>query len=375
MKMSPLRNERPSQFVGVGLRTSESNDPSGDAATRVSRQDWLVATLLLLVICLIEVRILQIIQVSGFPREVLGAQGLLHGTPELRAFQNRVLGPIIVGALVRFTGQPYSIVYVDILTSLIAFPNFLCLLLSYRVTSDLKSGLWAAFCFAAAVVALQDESWFFLWDAIELSTMLIFAYGVFHARDDLRLFVPLFVVQVLNRESAEFIALWVIFVSAWNIYVARSDRSERNRNIWHLLVGLFLLVFGAWWTHTIRKRLFQHSFDKHVNLDLPHRADGQWFTLVTNLHPDSVEMSSFALAVICCLAIAFVLYRLIAVLGREAYPVVWLLTVMVIAVWLFGRVVETRVWLEFVPFGILYLFTVENQAPLHRAKPDLRLTG
>jgi hypothetical protein len=315
-----------------------------------------------LVLCFFEIHTLQTIQQTGLSREVVGASGLLRGTPELRAFQNRVLGPLIVYGITKSTGQSYAQSYVAVVSLLIALANFVCCYLVYRVTRNAVTALGATLAFVIATIFLQDDSWFFLWDAIDLTIMLVFAYAVFHPRSDLKLLYPLFAIELLNRESAGFIALWIIFSAIGPLIYSRTTPARRKAQINMAVIGAGLLAFGVIWTHALRKLFFRHSFDPKINLDLTHGSDGQWFELFYNLrfHTLQQSMTGYVTALICCLALGFLVYRLFKIRGDEAYPVALLIGAMVSCIWIFGRVVETRVWLDFVPLGIFYLFTVEN---------------
>jgi hypothetical protein len=135
-----------------------------------------------------------------------------------------------------------------------------------------------------------------------------------------------------------------------------------------------LLALGIWWTHTIRHLLFKHSFDPKVGLDLKHSADGQWIMIGSNFSVKtfSSDMTEYTIAVICTMAVAFMIYRLIVSQGWKSYPIACLIGLMTASVWVFARVIETRVWLDFLPFGIFYAFTAETrlQQTLSEADQD-----
>jgi len=328
-----------------------------------SREKTLAAVLLLLVISLLELHSLQLIQASGYDREVVGAYGILHGTPEWRVYQNRLLGPILVQLLMKAAHTNFVMAYAHTLSLLVAGANFIVYALVRHQTSKSSTGLIASVTFAAAVIVFQDANWFYLWDAIDLSTMLAFAYLALKQSTDLRLLIPLFFVELLNRESAEFVALWIIFASLFTLLAASGDNLVKGRMFIKCLCGLALLGFGSWWTHWIRSRLFHHSFDPRIGLDLFHRTNGEHLTLFYNFasFTSSYNPESFMVGIIANCAIGYFLYKLLATKGLLSAPLVFLILAMVSAVWTFGVVAETRVWLEFVPFLVLFFFGSEGK--------------
>ncbi len=334
---------------------------TNETAAIETRQDKLLYVLFVLQLCMFEVHTLQLIQDHGFAREVLGAAGILRGEPEYRVFQNRLLGPAIVELTAKATGQPFTPTYALCLSLLIALSNVLCFTLVRRVTGKSITALAATTAFVVAVVFMQDTSWFFLWDAIDLSTMVVFAYAVFYAKNDLRILVPLFLVELLNRESAEFIALWIVIVAVQQLWDEASGRRFSKAGLAQLFTGSALLVGGTLWTKWLRTELFRRSFDSRIGLDLKHSKDGQWITLLENLRVETLthEVASFVIAIIACSAIAYMLSRLFVLKGRDSYQEIIQITAMALAVWIFGRVDETRVWLEFIPFGIFFAFTIQ----------------
>jgi hypothetical protein len=319
-----------------------------EASAAPVRQNRLAVVLALGIICFLEIRCVQLIQARSWDLEVKGAFGIVHGTAEWRVYQNRLLGPWCIQGIAALTHRPFESAYKTGFSILMAVPVFLCFALVRRVTRQTRDSFRAAIAFAVAIVALQDRSWFYLWDAIDLSTMLLFAYAVMYARDNLRILVPLFFVELLNRESAGFIALWIIVYQTWKYFAYGAVDVRR------LFLGAGLLIGGAAWTRWIRQTLFLHSINPAYGLDRSHAVNGEHFQLFRNLnnfiHP--YDGTGFAVAVLCCAGLLLLFRRLSRAKEPEGRPIVILLSVMMLAVWIFGAVTETRVWLEFIPFAI-----------------------
>jgi hypothetical protein len=342
---------------GVPLKLTVSTAADKPLETR---QDRLLYLLLLLFICFFEIRVIQLIQVWGLPREIYGAQGILLGVPEWRVYQNRLLGPSIVLSIAFVTKHSFSESYITGLSALVSLPILLTFGLVRRIKSRALAGLTAAAQFAVAVVVLQDRSFFYLWDAIDLSTMLLFAYAVFCTKTDLRVLIPLFFVELLNRESAGFIAFWITVSSLGMLIFDRSSTINRTALIAKSALGIALFGVGTWWTHFIRALLFKHSYVRQLGTDQMNASNGEHYTFFFNLNNfgHCTDIQSFSIALICLLALGLMLVRCVTSQPKAlAYPVVLLITAMVTSVWLFGLVDETRVWLEFIPFGLIFIYT------------------
>jgi hypothetical protein len=357
--MQPNGLEFMKKSDSVKLRITNVDGTSGAE----SRQNKLLMALLLLIICFFENNTLQRLQVWGLGREIFGAHGLLYGMPEWRVYQNRLLGPLFVQGLALATGKSFVWAYKFGVSLLIALPNILVYLLVRKFTKEPMKALAAATALAVLVVAFQSSIFFYLWDAVDLTTMLVFAYAVFHAKYDLRILIPLFLIELLNRESAGFIALWIIVSSAAALIWSDLTTIKRPFLYLRMVFGAVILAGGVWWTHAVRILLFKQSFDPNIGKDILHGSSGEWLQFYVNLNDfvTPYNATTFAIALICCLAVGIMVYRNFVINGTAAYPVMALMIGMISSVWLFGLVDETRVWLEFVPFLLVFAYTCEGR--------------
>jgi hypothetical protein len=343
----------------IVLKLTIQDEAEDNDEAPLTREQRLTIALCLLVVCVFVTRLLTMLQSHMLGEVMLGTQGILHGTPLFRVFQNRLLGPILVDGTHWIFRQNYEDSYRLTMSLLECLSIISCYGLVRNITKQASLGLLGAASFSFAVLLVQDARYFYIWDAIDLTTMLIFAYVVFHAKADLRILLPLFFVELLNRESAAYIPLWMIIYGVSRYNCRAGFRSSSNKaSVLIGALGCVLLAFGAWWTEELRMLLFKHSCVASVNLDSTHGM-GQWFELVNNLQGLSAffNPADFALALLCTVGIIYMCYSLSRQSGRDCYPIIVLLAGMLSSVWMFGIVDETRVWLDYVPFGIVYVFT------------------
>ena len=318
--------------------------------------------LVLLLISFSEFHTISLIQAGNLDSQAWQASGIVHGTPWIRVFQSRILGPYFVQAIATVIKHSYLAAYKIALFILLGLSTCICYDLVRRIRNRPYDGLiWAA-VYAGLLIALQDNLTFYIWDVIDLSTMLIFAYAIFYAPNSLRLLIPLFFVELLNRESAGYVALWIALSAAGTWYCETPTLSERKALLLQMVVGIGLLTFGTCWTHVLRALLFKHSNDPKIGLDFAH-LNGEMFVLFRNLHNfiHPANKSGFAIAIVCCCVIVFMARRLFALHGKKSYPLLSLLVVMMASVWCFGLVAMTRMWLEFIPFVLMFAISETNR--------------
>ena len=162
---------------------------------------------------LLEFRAVELVQGSRLPEQVETTAALLAGHPYWKAYQNRLLGPVVVSTTARWTGLPTANVYQGFCFVTLCVANALAGSLLRRPGGPPGSAWGYGIAYAGLFVAFQDSLWLYLWDYVDLATLLLFAWAVVVGEWSLWLFALLFVVELANRESAEFIALWLVLDS------------------------------------------------------------------------------------------------------------------------------------------------------------------
>lgn len=170
-------------------------------------------------------------------------------------------------------------------------------------------------------------------------------------------FVGLFSVAILNRESGEFIAVWMILDPLVRRLLAGRERPRLNWKM--LLAGICCLFGGVLVVEMLRARLMIAETGPTLFPDAAgHSARQVFLQMHTNLAAIRASLSSgrhgfeapmlFIPAAVICVGIKL----------ARSNPRRWLALSIVsllnlIAIFLVGVVFETRVYLELLPFILL----------------------
>ena len=333
---------------------SEDGPASQAARFSFSSAAWLLLGMIAL--NFLEFRAVALIQGVHIKDQMSAAQGVLAGHPPWRLYQSRLLGPMLAGGLAHVTHHPFASAYNVVTRSLLLLANAVCYGMFYFLGRNRRLAWGYTLAYAGLFVVLQDTKWLYLWDYVDLVTLLCFAYLVF-TRTNLVLLSALFLVELLNREAATFIGLWIM-MQAVRI-PARDGVKRLTFSPVPLLVGGGLIAGGVLWTHWIRNRLFiaqtQHAREIYVLGDQLWKAPSN---LAALFHP-------FAAGTLVALIGVSVLVALLAqpgaLPGEKKVKVAVLLAVMLVSVFLFALISETRVWFEFVPFGLFLFYHAGKQ--------------
>ena len=326
----------------------------------------------MLFVSLLEFRALDLVGGRNLPAEVAATAGLVAGRPYWKAYQNRLLGPLAVTWTARATGLPVAGVYQGFCLALLCAANALAGWLFRRA----PGGPWGyAAAYAGLFVAWQDPEWSYLWDYVDLVTTLLFAWGVVVGGWSRWRFAALFTLELANRESAQFIALWLVLDG-----LLPNDR--RRPDARRVLLGLALGVAGTLWTHWVRNALCLGETGVVPRAEITESADGQFFMgrVTLDLLRDPWPLPALTLAAGLS-ALGWLLWRAWGTLGaRRAWKVAALLAAMVAANAFFAFIYELRVWQAFLPFALCLAYrrqvddAAENASsgagqPLYSARP------
>lgn len=326
-----------------------------------SAGQWIVTALSLACLSLLEFRVITVIHGGHLQSHLDTATGILTGHPIWKVFQNRLLGPGIVAGMTQLSHLPFSVCYRLFCFALICFTNGLCYLLFYRHAkhSGLACGYTAA-C-AALFVFFQDTNCLYLWDYIDFVVMLVFAWMIMARGTAQWQIVALYAVELLNRESAQLLALWLVIDA---VQFNRPDMSKRRVTIdfARLFTGLALGVAGFWWTAFIRDKLCIQQTGVR-GLDQNSLLSGQWFTLphTFRLMKDTSVLTP-ALILVLLGALAYFLWRGWSGLGPRAWKVATLIGAMVTANLCFAFILEIRVWFTILPLLLWLIYTAQSRA-------------
>jgi hypothetical protein len=333
----PQANERPP--VGARKVIREAVRSSSPCA---------LAFVVLSLVTLAEVRLIDrllFVDQAEYGFVLHNVRGILAGTPVWKAWQNRLLGPAAVTALSWATGDPLSALKL-FGGLMIVGANSLLYVLLRRKGATSAAGLLGvvAFGFARLVLVYKLE---YPWDGVDV--LLFLAFGYWAARDGALLrFAPLLVVGAINHETALYIPLWYLLAP-----LGRTKSSLRLGR--ELVMAAVLIVVVAGGMLALRQACYVGR------PDLPGQAFENATPLIENpIHFDHnarqflvenwKQGRIFISATLVC---AFAWLIRLAAGTKHRRSGVWSLVVLV-SVFLFGYVNETRLYLPLLAFWFTY---------------------
>ena len=197
---------------------------------------------------------------------------------------------------------------------------------------------------------------FYLWDYFDVLFFTLFLFCVHLHRGNLS-FSVLFLFALLNRESALFLPIWLIFDGA----ELRPRLRFRNRG--RLFLGIGLLVFGGFFLHFVRGALIdtETAFATNTNFaaERPcHLCGNVSRAAHAFAHPSwSLNFLQPLLVLLAFAALLVALRRVSAARAR----LLGLLLVMLASVPVFGLLSETRVYMMFLPFLVFLALVPDEQ--------------
>jgi hypothetical protein len=309
---------------------------------------------------LIQWHLIVVVMGGNYGRSVEAAQGVLQGGPHWRVYQNRLLGPQLVEWISGVTGS-FLTAHILFTVSMLTLAGFLVLAFTRRNTGNMAHALAGFGIFHLLIAVLLYEPWLYAWDHLGLVLFVIFNQLVI-GRAATRWFVLLWMFAILNRESAHFIALWLILEPALPFAWARlhggAPRLDRTR----VALGAGLLGGGVLLVEQLREHLLVREIAPEL-WGLSTEGGAVHFRLLENLETMGRIVTSpdiQMLHVVPALMAGTLLLSLLLVrrdpplyLGLAAVHVA-----MLAAIILFGLVAETRIFLEVVPFLAMNLWAL-----------------
>ena len=295
----------------------------------------------------------------SYANSISAAQGVVDGLPHWRIFQNRLLGPWMVEALSGLFGDYTSAhVFYTILTTALA--GWLIWALTYRRFGP-SAALSAFFVFHVLFTLLISNIWLYAWDHLGIIVFTIFTYLVISERR-WPWFVGLFSVAIFNRESALFIAMWMVVDP---LAKAALDRAKPQWPM--LLAGLACGGIGYELVNWLREVLLVKEIGPAL-FNMPLKAGqnfhNQWGMNLAFLRRVTTDFSlGFEILIIVYLLAVMTLAALLAwgdtrrYLGLAVIQGVIVLSLLIVAI-----LEETRVLLELLPFLAMGIWAIGRRA-------------
>ena len=295
-----------------------------------------------------------------FQKEYFGsvdaAFGVLSGHPHWIVYQNRILGPWLISGIDHFTHN-YAMAYALFSVAMITMAGMLAAILGQRVGSGPGSAI-GFLVFQVTFVMLLSHPWLYAWDYLSLVFLLLFIILV-HGGRSWPWFVALFCVAIFNRDDALFIAIWLILdpLLAW----VRSSPEQRACQSfpWRpITAGIACVVAGRMVILQLRQSLLVEEIGPKLWGHVEGYGVNYHLKIYTNLRQLDAILTNpdFSMAF---LVPAFIgLVAAAAVWLAVKNPGRWLALALVhlgmlAATFCFGEMMETRVYLVFIPLLVL----------------------
>ncbi len=329
-------------------------------------------TAVALLCALAQFRLIMMVQGRHYGDAIKATQGVLDGLPHWRAFQSRLLGPWLVEGIQRVVGDLVS-AHVTYEIGMSTLAGWLVLKLMNRLHGP--HAAWGAFLVLQLLFAfLLHPLWLYAWDNASIVLFVLFTYFVMTDKS-WRWFATLFAVAVFNRESALYIALWMVLDP---VCKAALSRQRPTRPQWAMIgVGALCLLGGMVLIETLRSTLLIKEVGPEL-FNLPELADlifiSQWDTNAAFV-ASCFSRFNLGMAFLIPLFLLAVLALAATLAWRDAKRYLGLALIQVVAIcalFIAAVLEETRVLLELVPFFAMGLWAWRATAPGDTVSPPQR---
>jgi hypothetical protein len=289
--------------------------------------------------------------------------GVTTGHPGLRTFQSRVLGPYLIKWLSFLVQRPvfgasnyYVMAHICFHIAAVAVAAFLCWRLGRKYGGNNQSALLAFTLFTMCFALLLTPLYLYSWDFIDIIIFLVFIDFVL-SDYSLPWFLGLFAIAIWNRDSAFFIALWLILDPLVRFVYQHQYKLTRIALDWRrMLAGAFSIVVGLVLTESLNRMLFKEQ----TNLNAYFGSDdspGYSHPITLSSNIDLLKESltqvtyEFWIVVPAFLITVMILGGCLVVRDPQRYLAIYLTELsMVLLLFVFGEFFETRIYLMLIPF-------------------------
>jgi len=315
--------------------------------------------------------VIYIMEPTNYARAVEASLGVTTGHPVWRTFQSRVLGPYIIKML-SFELSDYITAHVWFNIATIGIAAFLSWRMGRKYGGNDQSALLGLTIFGLSVALLLSPPDLYSWDFIDIIVFLIFIDLVLSNASP-AWFLLLFIIAIWNRDSANFIAVWLILDALIRFLYARQQKPNQLLPIpfdwWRLGLGLVCVGIGLILPELLKQNLVIEEMAPKLypnSLLIPFSASyNTAFLSNMQLLKESLTHPNFQFWFIVP---AF--WVLIARLGLELvlrdaqrYLALYLVQLaLLVALQIFAVFNETRVYLILVPFVVIYAVLLSHSS-------------
>jgi hypothetical protein len=237
--------------------------------------------------------------------------------------------------------------------------GYLAWRLGWRVGANLGAAMLALFVVETSFFFLLAPPWLYAWDYLDIIVFLVFVDFVV-AGKSWPWFVGLLAIGIFSRETAAFIAVWMIFeaLSRW-YFARRPGGSGEGIDRAMPIAGIVSLVLSAAIVEGVTRALLIEEVGPKIFKDVAGEG-GQIYALriVQNFHIaiDSLSVFQYQMpfAILIYVSVTLILALSVMRADRQRYFALGLTYIVHIAVTLvLGILTETRIFVEQIPLVIL----------------------
>lgn len=328
---------------------------------RIDNNNLFIIAIYFLIILFISIIVFMVfMQIHGVHFEALvrGAFGVLEGKPYWIAYQNRLLGPVIVYLISQIGGAFSEALFVYFFLIILVQNAVLFLLLRSVNVSYRNSMVWVIL-YSIAFIWVQDV-WFYTWDSIDAIVFTFFAWGILQAKPTY-FFIFLFIIGIFNRESALFIALYIALDS---FHLSPIKPRFFLTSKLKFITGSFLFLSGIAYTKIVRDYLF---ISKTNGMDdKSHELIGNHIYITQNLR-DLFFDNIFSINIINSLfligATIYLIYFIRLYTDAQIKALI-IYCVILSNIIIFGLINEARMYIVLFPFIIFLVISKNNKMPI-----------
>jgi hypothetical protein len=276
------------------------------------------------------------------------------GHPLWKNFQGRVLAPYAIKALSFGSLDYYEVAYLCFQIVTLAVAAFLCWRLGRKYGGSNQSALFALMLFVMCFAFLLSPPLLYSWDFVDIIIFIVFL-DLALSGFSLPWFLGLFAIAIWNRESAYFIALWLILDPLIRFLYQRQYNLQKTPIDSHrIIAGIICVAAGFIIAESLRRNLLVEETGVRVIPDsIPGRS--YYISLLRNIEFLTHPMSNPRFwIVIPFLAVVVSLGTKFVRLDPQRNLGIYLVELSIlVALFIFGLFDELRDCLIFVPFVVL----------------------
>jgi hypothetical protein len=295
------------------------------------------------------------------------SHGITTGHPLWKQIQSRVLAPYIIKALT-FGSLEYRHAHVLFHIIAVAVAAFLCWRMGKKYGGTDQSALLALTVFVTCFTFLLAPPWtIFSWDFIDILVFLVFVDFVL-ARKGPQWFVGLFAIAVWNRDDAFFIPLWLILDPLVQFFCQRHYKLPSVLDWRRMLAGAICIVLGLVSLELLKRNLLIEEVGWQEYPDMADRMAGRSYIigqLGVNLAVLKWMLTRLThglwFTIPLFLVIVATLGAFLARLDPRRYLALYLVELsFILALFVVGIVIESRVYLALIPFVVAAAILLSN---------------